>query len=90
MTLKNQKILSVNKKLKYSYTTDTVCTKYFEIAGIRFDIYEENNKQSKIKTSSPSKLNDSYFGINLLTPIIISTRERLLGPYSYRELKVDE
>ena len=86
MTLKNPKILSANKKIKYSSITDAFCSKYFEIAGIRFDVFEQNDHNNNPEKIIPAKINDSYFGLNSITPIIISTKERLLGPYIYREL----
>ena len=86
MTLKNPKILTVNKKLKYSSTNDALCSRYFEISGIRFDIFEANKQQKDSTNIIPAKINDSYFRLNPITPILISTKDRLLGPYSYKEL----
>jgi len=58
--------------------------KYFDIGGIRFDIYEESEEADK---KEPIKISESYFGFNPMTPMVISTRERLLGPFSYQEIQ---
>ena len=86
LTLKKPKILSANKKLKYANTANSICLKFFHIGDIRFDIYEERSLHPDAIDLEPVKISDSYFGMNPVTPIIISTQERLLGPYSYKEL----
>ncbi|MBU1564988.1 MAG: hypothetical protein KJ630_05085 [Proteobacteria bacterium] len=86
MTLKNPKIISVNKKLKYANTANSICSKYFVLCGTRFDIYEERSLQPESVDQQPVKISDSYFAMNPVTPMIVSTKERLLGPYSFREL----
>jgi hypothetical protein len=82
MTLRNPKILSVSKKLKYVNTTPSKTTKYFDIGRFRFDIYEEVEDGG---AEQPKKINEPYFALNPLTPMIISTRERLLGAYTYEK-----
>ncbi len=86
LTLKNPRILSANTKLKYINEKTSICSKYFEISGIRFDIYEAKNLEENLAKKEPSRISDSYFGLNPITPMIISTSEPLLGPYIYQEL----
>lgn len=84
LTLKNPNILSIHKKLKYANTAHSISTKYFDLGGSFFDIYEEKNSGTDLK--DPVRISNSYFGINPSTPIIISTKDRLLGIFSYQEI----
>ena len=83
-TLQNPRILSVHKKLRSDNATAATVTRYFDLGGTTFDIYEQ--KKAGTEPREPAKINNAYFGINPSTPIIISTRDRLFGIFSYQEI----